>query len=475
MPTGQPNTSKGASPSWLEGGIVGLDKKVIREEQRKDPASVDAILWLHSGARPERHEITSTGLDAKYLWGNYECLKMVDGLLCKSIGPLMDGTTRTTVYIPPSLRKKAMSACHDNRTAGHFYFWKTLNRVKKYFNWGGMTKDVKIHCRACHICATKKVAGRNPRAEMRHYDVGYPMEEISLDLMGPFPESTAGNKYVIVLVDSFSKWIEAYPIPNIEAKTVAEKVVMEFVSRFGVPHTIKSDRGRQFECELFSEMCQLLEVEHKMSTPFHPQGNSRCERMVKVVGNLISSYCHDYKEWDINLPLLTLAYRSTVHEVTGFTPSFVMTGREVLLPLDIMVGVPEETQKKHLPVYVEELKARLHDCFAEVRRHLGKFAERQKRYYDLRSHGEQHQKGDLVYLKETTRKKGVSPKLAPKWKGPFVIAGRFGTVYEVMLSPTTTRVYHFDLLKKCHIESPPPWIKRALKKLIKGGSCQTKA
>jgi len=64
-----------------------------------------------------------------------------------------------------------------------------------------------------------------------------------LDLMGPFPESSAGNKYVIVLVDSFSKWVEAYPIPNIEAKTVAEKVVMEFFSRFGVPHTIKSDRG----------------------------------------------------------------------------------------------------------------------------------------------------------------------------------------------------------------------------------------
>lgn len=461
-PTGP--RQKGATPSWLEGG-VGLSKRVIREEQRKDPGSVDAMMWIHNGCRPEKEDILSAGLDVKFLWGNFECLVMVDGLLCRRVGPLMDGSSKTTIYIPPSLRRKAITMCHDDITAGHFYFWKTVTRAKRYFSWAGMTKDVKIHCRACQVCATRKVAGRHQRAEMRHYDVGLPMEEISLDLMGPFPESSAGNKYVVVLVDSFSKWVEAYPIPNIEAKTVAEKVVMEFISRFGVPHTIKSDRGRQFECELFSEMCRLLEVEHRMSTPFHPQGNSKCERMVKVVGNLISSYCRDYKEWDANLPLLTLAYRSTVHEVTGFTPSYIMTGREVLLPLDIMTGVQEDEGRKHLPAYVEELKARLHQCFTEVRQHLRRAAERQKRYYNLHAHGDQHSRGDLVYLKETTRKKGVSPKLAPKWRGPYIIAARFGTVYEVLVSPTTTKVYHFDLLKKCHSDSPPAWIKRALKKL----------
>ena len=144
---------------------------------------------------------------------------------------------------------------------------------------------------------------------MRRYDVGSPMEEIAIDLMGPFPESDSGNKYVLVVVDSFSKWMEAYAIPNIEAKTVAERLVLEFISRFGVPMQIKSDRGRQFECELFREMCLLLDVSHKMSTPFHPQGNSRVECMVKVVGNLISAFCQTYTQWDKNLPLLTLAYR----------------------------------------------------------------------------------------------------------------------------------------------------------------------
>ena len=123
-----------------------------------------------------------------------------------------------------------------------------------------------------------------------------------------------------------SEVLETYPIPSIKAQTVTERVVMEFVARLEVPHHIKTDRGRQFEYKLFREMCRLLETEHIMSTPFHRQGNSRVERMVKMVGNSFYSFCHDYKEWGVNLPLLTSAYQSTVHEVTGLTPNHIMTG-----------------------------------------------------------------------------------------------------------------------------------------------------
>ena len=149
---------------------------------------------------------------------------------------------------------------------------------------------------------------------MKCHDVGLPMEYIANDLMGPFPESETGNKYVLVVVDSFTKCMEAYPVSNIEAKTIAEKLVLEFISHFGVPLQIKSDRGKQFTCKLFSTMCELLEIDHKMSTPFHPQGNSRVERMVKVVGNLIATFCQSYREWDRNLPLLTFTYRSRMHK-----------------------------------------------------------------------------------------------------------------------------------------------------------------
>ena len=158
-------------------------------------------------------------------------------------------------------------------------------------------------------------------------------------------------------MDSFSKWMEAYALPNIEAKTVAEKLILEFVSRFGAPSRIKSDRGRQFECKLFEEMCRLLEIDYYMSTPFHPQGNSRVERMVKVVGNLIATFCKRY--WDKDLPLLTLAYRSAVQEMTGFSPHFVVFGCEINLWLDIMLGNINDREKTTVIEYVLQLKNRL--------------------------------------------------------------------------------------------------------------------
>jgi len=292
------------------------------------------------------------------------------------------------------------------------------------------------------------------------------MEEVALDLMGPFPESEDGNRYVLVLVDSFSKWLEAYPIPNIEAKTVAERFVLEFVSRFGVPYQVKTDRGRQFESELFHEMCALLEVSHKTSTPFHPQGNSRVERMVKVVGNLISTFCRNYDKWDRNLPLLTLAYRSSVHEVTGYTPNFVMMGREVSLPLDVMLGSLQDERRQGVPEYVQNLQQRMETCFAEVRDQLKAFGERQRRYYDLSAHGQPFEPGTPVYLREKTRKVGVSPKLAPKWLGPYLVRKQYGNVCEVLTSPKISKIYHFDLLKRCHLQDLPPWIGRARRRLL---------
>ena len=450
------------SLAWL--GECKLGRATILAEQRSDPAVVDAICWIQQD-KPDREDIMSLSAEHKYLWANYDVLKLVDGVLCRVVGPLNDGSLQTTVYVPPSLRKEVMQICHDNKTAGHFYYWKTLHAVKKRFCWAGMSKDIQLYCQACHTCATKKNAGKKYRAAMRRYDTGYPMEEISIDLMGPFPVSSQGNKYVLVVVDSFSKWMEAYAIPSIHAEVVAEKLLTEFMSRFGVPHQIKSDRGKQFDCELFNHLCRLLEVDHFMSTPFHPQGNSKCERMVKVVGNLISAFCSDYENWDHHLSLLTMAYRTTVHEVTGYTPNLIMTGREISLPVDIMLGDLQQQDKVTACEYIERVQKRLTTCFDAVRKHLKEYGQRQQKHYNLNTKGKEFTAGDLVYLRETTRKKSVCPKLQPKWKGPYLILKKFGSTYEVLLSSNKSKTYHFDLLKPCRSTEMPKWMKKHHKKI----------
>ena len=236
--------------------------------------------------------------------------------------------------------------------AGHFYYWK----IKKYFDWGGQNTDVQA-------CATQKTAGQKHKAEMQRYDVGLPMKEVAIDLMGPFLKSEDGNKYVLVLVDSFSKWMEAHAVPNIESKTIAEKLVMEFISHFRIQVQIKSDRGKQSDCELLRNRCQLRVVDHEIYTAFHPLGNSRVENMVKVVGNLKAVFCRRYREFDKNLPLLILAYQSAVHEVMGFPSNFIMTGWEIALPFDIMLGTLQDGEKDHSTRVHTETTVKIRDMF----------------------------------------------------------------------------------------------------------------
>ena len=102
---------------------------------------------------------------------------------------------------------------------------------------------------------------------------GYPMERIGIDILGELPLTGNGNKYILVISDYFTIWTEALPMPNIEACTVANLLVNEVLTRFGIPRKIHSDQGRQFESNLFQEMCRLLDIGKTRTTPYHPQSN----------------------------------------------------------------------------------------------------------------------------------------------------------------------------------------------------------
>ena len=104
------------------------------------------------------------------------------------------------------------------------------------------------------------------------------MEGIALDVLGPLTLTEQGNKYILVVADYFSKWTEAFPMPDQESSTVADFLVKEFISRFGVPLLIHSDQGRNFESALFFEICHLLGMKKTRTMPYHPQSDGMVER-----------------------------------------------------------------------------------------------------------------------------------------------------------------------------------------------------
>jgi hypothetical protein len=138
------------------------------------------------------------------------------------------------------------------------------------------------------------------------------------------------------------------------------------------------------------------------------------------------------RDWDEHLPFVLLAYRAAVQESTGFSPHVLMTGREPLLPVDLLYGQPPTGRSINPSTYVQSLQEKLWATHELARESMLKASTRQKRYYDLRGNLNQYAEGDLVWLHDTRRRKGLSPKLQKRWDGPYTIVSRISDLnYEV--------------------------------------------
>ena len=132
------------------------------------------------------------------------------------------------LVLPPDLQRETMQKIHSGVISRHLGEQKMLEQLKERFYWPSMSEDVKHWCRTCPVCVTKKSPTQSSKAPMQTIPAGYPMQVIAIDITGPLPESEAGNKYILVVGDYFTKWMEAYANPDQEARTVAVKLVDEF-------------------------------------------------------------------------------------------------------------------------------------------------------------------------------------------------------------------------------------------------------
>ena len=201
---------------------------------------------------------------------------------------------------------------------------------------------------------------------------------VAMDIVGPFPESPAGNTHILVIADYFTCWTEAYALPNQEATTVAKKLVDKFFFRFSPPQQLNSDQGRNFESEVITEVCKLLGVVNSRTTPYHPQSDGFVERYNKTLLDMLLKAVHDKPfQWD-NLRRLCLAYIfASVNQTTSFSPFFLMFRRSVRMPVDIMYGSPNQPTTT-LPKYVADLRSSLSLAYKQLHEYIGNKLARQK-------------------------------------------------------------------------------------------------
>ena len=286
------------------------------------------------------------------------------------------------------------------------------------------------------------------------------MERFALDILGPLPTSHKGNKYVLVVADCFTHWTEAYALPNQEAVTIAEKLVTEFVCRFGAPMQILTDQGRQFESKLFAEICTLLDIDKTRTSSFHPQTNGLVERFNRTLEGMLRHFVsHHQQDWDEYLPMLLMAYRSTPQESSSISPNCMMLGHEINLPIDLMFPIHESN---HLvdSEYASTLQERLQRAHENACLHLRSAALWQKKLYDLKASPSRYKRGDFVWLYTPQKKKGISPKLQKFWSGPYLIVHKLSdTLYRIQKSVRTIpKIVHFNRLKRYHGKVLVSWV-----------------
>lgn len=301
-------------------------------------------------------------------------------------------------------------------------------KIRQRFYWGHCREDVENWCKRCTNCASVKGPHTRSRGTLKLYNVGAPWERIALDVAGPFPTSNSGNKYILVIMDYFTKWPEVFAIPNQEAVTIAEKLVNEVCCRFGVPLVIHSDQGRNFESAVFQETCRIMGLHKTRTTAYHPQSDGMVERFNQTLERHLAKVVESHqKEWDRHITLFVMSYRSATHESTAVTPAYANFGRELRLPADLLTGRPPDTPS-NITEYASDLRDRIDDVHMLVREHGQQASIKMKTRYDRKSYQVGFEEGSLVWLHNPMRRVGKSPKLSPSWEGPYKVVTKINDV-----------------------------------------------
>ena len=298
---------------------------------------------------------------------------------------------------------------------------------------------------------------------MQNMGAGATLERVGVDILGPFPETDRGNRFIIVVGDYWTKWTEAYSTPNHTAETVAKALVNNFIARFGIPEQLHSDQGREFEGLVFKQMSCILQIEKTRTTPWRPCSNGLVEGFNKTLGTMLRRLTSEnQRDWDEYVDLVVMAYRSTVHESTGQTPNMMMLGRELPMPSHLLVATPDQKEEKKDVKYIEELQRKFTEVHALAREKLKKSHIHQKKYYDRTSTRSDWQAGTAVWLFNPTKRVGRSPKLMTFWEEtPYVVVEKINdVVMKVQKSRNSKpRIIHVDRLKKVEGEVDISWYK----------------
>lgn len=360
---------------------------------------------------------------------HHEFVRTSDGLLyCIDLpGARSKSKLRTQLRlcVPATERKRMLNAAHNDGWSGHPGVVHTYDALRERVWWPRMLKDVVRHVGECELCQRSK--GNRQRQPTQPVDVPYhPWSHVAVDHVGPLPTTDKGNVYILVVVDRFTRYAEAFPMnSDPTAADTAEIIINNIVCRHGLMHVLQSDRGTPFVSQLAAQIYSRLGVKQVKTAAHHPQSNGVVEVLNRTLKGTLRLWANENQtDWDVLLPYALFAYNTAVHSLYNETPFYLQHGRQARGLSEVATSV--DLQHKHdMPTYAKELVEKLKEVHDRVREILVQVNEERE---EEKNEVEVYEAGDKVLLYQPQTKKGLSRKLVRRWTGPYTVVEKHSNV-----------------------------------------------
>ena len=436
----------------LEGepSVGAISRETMMNEQKVDKVIGPVYSAVQLQNRPSRKKWKELVYESRLLMQHWNKLKIREGVLMRE-------TSRGfQIVLPEKYHKLVFIELHEK--LAHLGADRVVELARQRFFWPKMARDITNYVKKKCRCIADKRPNVAERAKLMPIESNYPFEVVAIDFI--HLDKCKGNfEYVLVVTDLFTKFVQMYATKKKSSKAAAAKLFHEFILGYGFPKRIMHDKGPEFNSDLFAELHRLTGIKSSNTTPYHPMANGQCERMNRsLVAMLKSLSSAEKRNWKEVLPKLSFAYNSTQHATTGFTPFFMMFGRESRLPIDeIFQEIQMEEQGKlrcrSHQQFVDEWKRSMKEVFRVAREKSEVSQAYNKKKYDGKVKEIGIEAGDHVLVKNL-REKGGTGKLKSHWEHQiFKVVRQQGDlpVFQVtsLDNPRDVRVLHRNHLMKC--------------------------
>ena len=430
----------------------------------------NALHYLQYG----QHRAGATAPEKKRVMKRVQAFRMVDGVLQRR---MPDSSWRTVPS--PQQRTEVIMTCHIS--TGHWGIRRTYHMVGLQYWWSNMRQDVQTVLRTCTACSRIKASFSTKPAQLHSLEIQGLFARWSVDLLGPLPTSKRGNRYVIVMIEGFSKQLEVEALPSKTAANTAYAFVRGVLCRYGACAEVVTDQGAEFQDE-FHHTLRAAFIDHRTTSANHPSANGQAERMVQSIKRALSTYAapSDGKayDWDEYLPYIALGYRVSVQASLGFSPYELLHGTKALLPAPIRgqfnaaleLQNPEQAAA-HLVKRAELLREHCAIAAGNLRiaqqRDGLRYQRMRSGHYNTTT--TKFSPGDTIYVRRPSNPKNLQGAVLPgiyvirevRDSGTLLVHGQCGTLTEV----------HSTNCAPCHLPNIDTTINPTLLDIPAGHSC----